>query len=223
MNGEKRYMCMTEEIELLRASAKLIADHVDPPWETARRLAELAEQKVLTSGLPPATFGADAENARRLASAMGFLPECCPACGEWAGQHERWCIHAEVAETPETAKPNDATSGDLPVHTDGCCPVCHSEGEIVYAHHEEWIACHEHEIAWHIRNSLEGWKNQTPEQNNANKALIWRYKRIEKPLCTCSSEQPTAEDTASELLGWVDLSGLPPVPPLHRRPNLRAE
>lgn len=95
-----------ERIGLLRASAQALIDDTitEPCWGLAQSLAELAEALVSEWGLPAACFGKGAQVDAELASTEGerlFDCECCAACGEWAGKHENWCIHADHGEPAE--------------------------------------------------------------------------------------------------------------------------
>jgi hypothetical protein len=86
-----------ESVALLRVSAALIDDQaVDPGWGVVHSLAELIERLVSGSG-KPAEYFAKGEPPSLAVSA-------CPACGEWAGQHESWCSHAHEGQA-EAAEP----------------------------------------------------------------------------------------------------------------------
>ncbi len=91
-----------ESVALLRVSVALIEDQaVDPGWGLAHSLAELIERLVRLSGKPAEYFGkGEPPSLKRWGECT-----CCPACGEWAGQHESWCNHAHKgqAERPEPA------------------------------------------------------------------------------------------------------------------------
>jgi len=230
-----------ERIGLLRASAAALIDETisEPCWGLAQSLAEMAEALVRESGLPAACFGKGAHLSAELATSVAeALPECCAACGEWAGQHVNWCIHADHGE-PASSSP--VASSEPPLHYFGCCPICHLPGQLTFIGTDNWFVCHEHMIAWCAGSGLfSGWQELTPEQHEANRALIEQCERIESPLCTCSSpaserspfesDAPRwlaeqAEDAAAgELLDWLDVSGLPAVPPeqpARRRQNWR--
>lgn len=212
-----------ERVALLRASAAALIDETisEPCWGLAQSLLEMAESLVSEWGLPAACFGKGAHLSAEAATSMAKgLPECCAACGEWAGQHVTWCIHADHMDRGEPT-----ASSEPPLHYFGCCPQCHKAGLLTFIGSEDWFVCHEHMIAWCAGSGLfSGWQELTPEQHEANRALIRRCERIEPPLCTCSEHSPfegdapewltRAEDgAAGDLLDWLDLSGLPPAPP----------
>ena len=229
-----------ERIGLLRASAQALIDDTitEPCWGLAQCLAELAEALVSEWGLPAVCFGKGAQVSAVLASTEGErLPACCAACGEWDGRHENWCIHADHTDQGEPA------SREQPLHYWGCCPQCHLPGQLTFIGTDNWFVCQEHMIAWYVGSGLfSGWQELKPAQHEANKALIERCERIEPPLCTCSSEcspfesdvpewlaqgdadEAEAVATCESLLDWLDLSGLPavpPKPPARRQQNWR--
>ena len=226
-----------EEIELLRASANsLIEDTAEPCWGLAQRLSQLAERLVIESGQAPAAFGNGVILSEGAAWLGGFMPECCPACGEWAGQHAAWCIHAHEgqAEQPELVASRERSPVDeiidweeqgkpdeCPVHYSGCCPICHQEPVLYFAEdHSEYMVCAKHSLAWYVgKGNCSAWQYMTADQQAEHMALLVTCKVIDVPECTCShsvEDEQAAADAYYEIedqFTWLDLSGLPPVPP----------
>jgi hypothetical protein len=78
-----RYLTREQIDTLRKAAAALVEECTEPCWGLAQGLSELAEQLVLSTEEAPDLF------ADRIGEAS-----CCPACGEYWGKHEAWCIHA---------------------------------------------------------------------------------------------------------------------------------
>ena len=77
----------------------------------------------------------------------------------------------------------------LPVHYEGCCPLCHSGGELVHVNREQFIVCRDHRLAWHIGSNLySGWRELTEEQQAENRRFLECCEIIEIPECTCTPE-----------------------------------
>mgnify|MGYP000848257962 FL=1 len=223
-----------ESVALLRVSARALIDETisEPCWGLAHGLADLIEGLVSSSGKPAEYFGKEGGQVYGPEEAE-FMPECCPACGEWAGQHESWCSHAHggQAERPESAEP--AGSGLLAdgyvcrlggllfeFRIEGGTPTLYRlspEGEYYFAEGEicEYAYCgvdgNTHG-AWfaHTYTQYEG------EWEVSDTLQVSLSARDVEPVAT--SRQALAEVTAEaasleSLLTWLDLSGLPPVPP----------
>ena len=184
-----------ESVALLRASARALIDETisEPCWGLAHGLAELIEGLVSSSGKPAEYFGKGGGHVYGPED-VEFMPECCPACGEWAGQHESWCSHAHEGQA-------EPAEGERPLHEFGCCPVCHQAGLLTFIGPDDWFVCREHMIAWCAGSGLfSAWQELTQEQHEANRALIERCERLGQPVCTCSSERSPFESEQPEWL-----------------------
>ena len=184
-----------EGVALLRASARALIDETisEPCWGLAHGLAELIERLVSSSGKPAEYFGKESGQVYGPED-VEFMPECCPACGEWAGQHESWCSHTHEGQA-------EPAEGERPLHEFGCCPVCHQAGLLTFIGPDDWFVCREHMIAWCAGSGLfSAWQELTQEQHEANRALIERCERLGQPVCTCSSERSPFESEQPERL-----------------------
>lgn len=102
----------------------------------------------------------------------------------------------ERTTTPAVA-PEDA---DWPlVHIDGCCPVCHDDGQLVFVLDDAWLVCHAHRVFWYAgRDTFTGWERQTGRRSAANRALLLSYEQV-APVCTCDNAPPLPPDLAEFL------------------------
>jgi len=218
-----------EDVELLRLSARSLVDETgEGCWGTAYDLSVLIERLVRASGQPAAYFGNGMHIKQEAAWLGDFLPECCPACGEWAGKHERWCVYWQESKPAAASEPEPEPSGVPPVHYEGCCPICHQQPLLYFAEdHSEYMVCEKHRLAWYVgRGNRSAWEYMTSEDRAIHQRVLSLCKVIDVPECTCSSEpseqEPEPGADLEGLLTWLDLSGLPPVPlaePPARKPT----
>ena len=197
--GMKNLSQMQRDVTLLRQSAEALVDQGEPAWGLAQGLLELVGRAVQASGQHPALFGVGLPLSERQVALLGAeAPECCSACGHYNGQHLGWCTErSQVAENPFAAEQPAWLAGQTPeqplpplaVHYEGCCPRCHSGGELVHVDREQFIVCRDHRLAWHIGSNLySGWRNLTPEQQAENRRFLECCEIIDPPDCTCTPE-----------------------------------